>query len=323
MNVSGDSYPSFKLTEKTSSPLPRKLDAQGNSFHLRTKPRRRVKLHRLPEPKETQPHSLCSQSWWPPPTRTAPQATVPCRTRPSPPTVRASRRAAPAAGQRAGRGRRLPGLAGARTPITGSHEEPGRHALAQPRGPAPRSPPGHSSPFMRTPRAAAAAASAAAVAVRPDWLAAGAPALSHGPRRVRLTGGAAGAALAQGQANPGARGGAGRWLAPGWCPGPAPSSCPPPAHRRPRRPRPPAELPRSRRAAAGQGRAPGAVRSPPRPPLDPPPGGCQSAQRGADWPEPAVALEPRPRLCLRTSPPPPPSLGPWEGAQRGKGMVEF
>lgn len=138
MNVSGDSYPSFKLTEKTSSPLPRKLDAQGNSFHPRTKPRRRVKLHRLPEPKETQPHSLCSQSWWPPPTRTAPQATVPCRTRPSPPTVRASRRAAPAAGRRAGRGRRLPGLAGARTPITGSHEEPGRHALAQPRGPAPR-----------------------------------------------------------------------------------------------------------------------------------------------------------------------------------------
>lgn len=117
------------------------------------------------------------------------------------------------------------------------------------RSPAP--PPGYSSPFMRTPRAAAAAAGAAAVAVRPDWLAAGAPALSHGPRRVRLTGGAAGAALAHGQANRGARGGAGRWLSPGWCRGAAPYSCPPPAHRRPR---PPAELPRSRRTAAGQGR---------------------------------------------------------------------
>lgn len=124
--------------------------------------------------------------------------------------------------------RRLPRPAGAQAPITGSHWGPGpqppsprRRALARP-----GSPPAHSSPFMRTPSAAAAASAAAAVAVagRPDWLAAAAPALSHGPRRVRLTGGAAGAALARGQANRGARGargGEGPRPPAGLCPGPA------------------------------------------------------------------------------------------------------
>lgn len=151
------------------------------------------------------PLRLCSQSWWPPPKRAAPQATVP---------------AGPANGARLQpRGTGSSAESGTRAVASGAPPAPGLRLQVHTRSPAgapsrsPAPPPGYSSPFIPPPGAAAAAAAAAvaaAVAVRPDWLAAGAPALSHGPRRVRLTGGAAGAALAHGQANRGARGGAGR-----------------------------------------------------------------------------------------------------------------
>lgn len=173
-----------------------------------------------------------------------------------------------------GAGRRLPGPPGAQAPITGSHGGPGPR-LPSPRWRALAPPPAHSSPFMRTPSAAAAAAaSAAAVAAagRPDWLVAAAPAVSHGPRRVRLTGGAAGAALAGGQTNPGARGGEVPQPPAGLCPGPASPACPPRAHSRPRLLFPPQLRPGGAPAEPTHRRRPGAgaeggggVRPSPRP----------------------------------------------------------
>ena len=260
------------------------------------------------------------------------------------------RRAAPAAGYGGpaaeiylGAGRRLPGPPGAQAPITGSHGGPGPRppspAGAPSRGPAP--PPAHSSLFMRTPSAAtttSAAASAAAVAAaagRPDWLAAAAPALSHGPRRVRLTGGAAGAALACGQPNRGARGGAGRGR--GRRPACVPARPPQPARRRPTAARassfPPSGGPteplRSRHTAAGQGRAPRAgagfalaLGLAPAPPLR----GCQSVGRESGLAKGRLLPGSR-----RPAPPPPcpppllprPPQGPGKGRSVGKGWLSF
>lgn len=165
---------------------------------------------------------------------------------------------------------------------------------------------------MQTPSAAAAAASAAAVAVasRPDWLAAGAPALSHGQRRVRLTGGAAGAALARGQANRGARDGAGPRLPAGLCPDPASRASSPPAHRRlhlllPHKWRPgraPAEPTHRRRAGAGAGAealSALALSLAPAPPLSI----CHSAEKEA-----GLAGGRRLPGSLGPAPPPPHSL---------------
>lgn len=241
----------------------------------------------------------------------------------APPAARASRRRARVAPQprftaaQGGgfRGRPAPGL---RLQVhTG---DPARGlpapAGAPSRGPAP--PPAHSSPFMRTPSAAAAAASAAAVAAagRPDWLAAVAPALSHGPRRVRLTGGAAGAALACGQANRGARGGAGPRQSAGLCPSPASPACPPPAHSRPRLLFPPssgdpAEPPRSRRTAAGQGpawRAGAGFALALSLALVPPRSGRQSTERGAGLAEGRLLPGSHRPAPPPPRPPPPPLL---------------
>lgn len=186
---------------------------------------------------------------------------------------------------------------------------------------------------MRTPSAAAAAASAAAVAAvgRPDnWR----------PRRGTFPRPAAREAhrqrcrrnLACGQANQGARGRGGAAADSGLVSRPGLPTCPPPALRRPRRLLPPSGRPggapaepthRRRAGAGGRGR-PGVrlgLGLAPAPLLKLPIRGARSRigrGKGALLPG-ATAPPPPPR-----PPPPLPRLpGPWEGAQRGKGMVEF
>lgn len=214
-----------------------------------------------------------------------------------------------------GRGRWLPGPAGARTPITGSHQEPGRRALAQPGSPAwlffsiHAAAPSSRSRRRRRRRRPSGLAGGRGAGTFPRPVARAA----H-RRRCRR-----GPGTWPGQSERAGWGWAGRWLSPGWCPGPAPHFCPPPAHRRPR---PPAELLGSRRTAAGQGRAPGAGRSPPPPPLAPP---HTAANPRSEAPIGRSTRLPRSRgpAPAPTSPPSAPSPYPWEGAQRGKGMVEF
>ncbi|XP_078208874.1 uncharacterized protein LOC128929864 [Callithrix jacchus] len=293
----------------------------------------------------------CDQplGWWPPWTRPAPLSRLPSGsaepaargptrcTRHGP--ANSARLQPPGTGGHAGEiyggaGRRLPGPVGAQAPITGSHRGPGprppsprRRALARP-----GSPPAYSSPFMRTPSAAAAAAAASAAAVavagRPDWLAAAAPALSHGPRRVRLTGGAAGAALARGQANRGARGGEGPRPPAGLCPGPASRASPPPAPPPSPECKPggaPAEPTHSRRAGVGA-EGGGAVRSRPPPLSRPIPGAAVNQRREKpDWPGggccPGAAAPPsRPLARLPHSLALPRALGRGLAWER---MVEF
>lgn len=262
---------------------------------------------------------LCSQSWWPPSKGAAPQATVPVG------PANYARLQPRGTGSSAENGTRAVASGARRRPDSDYRFTPGARQ-ARPR--AARLPRLaillHScSRPEQPPRAAAAAAAtvAAAVAVRPDWLAAGAPALSHGPRRVRLTGGAAGAALAHGQANPGARGGAGRGG--GYRGAGVPGRPPISARRRPTAARGPQPnscgadaLPPGRGGLRGRGAASLGLRSS-RPHAaanlrSEAPIGRGTRLPGSRGPAPAP-----------TSPPSPPSPYPWEGAQRGKGMVEF
>lgn len=199
-------------------------------------------------------------------------------------------------------------------------------AGAPSRGPAP--PPAYSSPFMRTPSAAAAAASAAAVAVasrRIGWR----PRRRHFPTARGACGSAAALQarpLARGQANRGVRGGAGgvaaraRGSRPA-SPARAASFPPAAAGKAPEEPSPP-----RRQAGAGTGAVAGFALAPPASSAPLPRAAVNQRSEEPDWRRggccPGAAVPPprRPRARPLHSPASP---GPWEGAQRGKGMAEF
>lgn len=206
------------------------------------------------------------------------------------------------------------------------HTGPGRPAPAgaPSRGPAP--PPAYSSPFMRTPSAAATAASAAAVAVasrRIGWR----PRRRHFPTARGACGSAAALQarpLARGQANRGVRGGAGRGRPRTGVPPGLPGPCPPfPLAAAGRAPEEPTQR---RQAGAGTGATAGCALAR-GPVLAPPPGSCQSAERGAGLAEgrplprsrrPAPAPAPSPAPCT-----PRPPQGPGLGRSVGKGWWSF